>query len=165
VALVLRAARVTVRQNVFDVSNGTDHTCVYLMDNGPSPAPADIHIYNNTMYSSAALPNNFQGVAIDGGSTNTVVRNNIAYSPVNNLGVMINGSGTGLVNQNNSTSTQVRSISPNFASVLPTVPADFRLTAGSYGIDSGVSVPGFSDFFRLSRPQRAGFSRGAIENP
>ena len=165
VALVLRAARVTVRQNVFDVSNGTDHTCVYLMDNGPSPAPADIHIYNNTMYSSAALPNNFQGVAIDGGSTNTVVRNNIAYSPVNNLGVMIIGSGTGLVNQNNSTSTQVRSISPNFANVLPTVPADFRLTAGSYGIDSGVSVPGFSDFFRLSRPQRAGFSRGAIENP
>ena len=64
---------------------------------------------------------------------------------------------------NNSSSAQIKSEPNPFISSNPSIPSDFRLTTGSYGIDTGTPVKVFSDFFRNLRPQGGSYDMGAVE--
>jgi len=160
------AADVTVRNNLFDMSNGQfdENYAVRVIHEGLEPNPTRVHIYNNTMYRSNAV-NTFVGVEIEAQASNTKVKNNLAYNPAGSgTRQMILGSGSGLDQANNSLDSQIQLTDPLF--VGPTTsPAGFVPNLGSYAINSGASVPVFSDFFRLSRPQGGVIDRGAFERP
>jgi hypothetical protein len=166
VELIVWAVETTIRNNIFDTTGATAgaHQGLVVERRGIEPASNQVRIYNNTFYNADASSN---FVAVDLGSqvTNITMKNNLAYSPGDSSAVMRSGSGaSGLDATNNSADSDVRTNNPMFAS--PTsAPADFMLNAGSYAIDTGASVPVFSDFFRLSRPQNVGFDLGAVERP
>lgn len=156
VALVVNAAEVTIRNNIFDMTGGTSHKCIQISSRGKGstePPPKNIFVYNNTCYS--ASPGSFDLVRLDETATNISVMNNLGYAPFATFPTMINGKGLkGIVQSNNSTNAQIKNTSPRWLSSTPAVPADLKLTKGSYGIDSGITtLPVFSDFFRTSRPQ------------
>lgn len=135
----------------------------------PSPEhpPNNIHIYNNTSYKSdIGSGADFTVLKLDNYGTNITLQNNLAYG----VGVtsswnahIITGTGaSGLVQSNNSTTTQMKNTFPSWVNATPAVPTDFGLTAGSYAISAGTSVPVWSDSFRIARPQ-SGASLGAVE--
>jgi hypothetical protein len=92
------------------------------------------------------------------------VRNNLAYAPNANGPVMlVNNCGACLTQSNNSTDVQVKNTSPNFVTMPPAAPANYRPTSG-YAIGGGTPVPVWSDFLLQSRPQGV-IDMGAVEVP
>jgi hypothetical protein len=77
--------------------------------------------------------------------------------------MLVNNCGACLTQSNNSTDAQVKSTSPNFASMPPAAPSDFRPVSG-YAIGGGTAVPVWSDFLLQSRPPGT-IDMGAIEVP
>jgi len=160
------AADVTVRNNLFDMSNGDldENYAVRVIHEGLEPNPTRVHIYNNTMYRSNAV-DTFVGVEITAQASNTQVKNNLAYNPAGSGSrQMILGSGSGLDQANNSSDSEIQLTDPLF--VGPTTsPAGFVPNLGSYAINSGAPVPVFLDFFGVTRPQNSMFDLGATERP
>ena len=158
VALILSAEEATIRNNICILP--ASNTCVGSYRRGIEPAPANIRVYNNTMYSSSA--GSFTGVTIDSTSTNVRVVNNLGAAPMASHRSMISGKGAAGFKQsgnllNNSTSAL-------FVNATPEAPADFRLRSGANAArDTGTSVPVFSDFFRTLRPQGSRLDIGAAE--
>ena len=76
---------------------------------------------------------------------------------------MVDNNAGDTIASNNSDDGQLQP-GPTFVngSGLLNTPADFKLNAGSYAINTGFAVPVFSDFFRLSRPNGA-YDLGAKE--
>jgi hypothetical protein len=163
-SLGITASDVTVRTNLF-LSTGTgyhgDIWISYGENTNGLPTPTRNHIYNNSAYyygtsgySLVGTPSPLTGVYI----LNTEIINNFAYAPgatTNTFGngapgIYADGNGLTVVAQsNNSTQAQVKSGSPNFTTVPPslTIPENWELSTGCYGIDAGTSVPIWSDFF------------------
>ncbi|MFZ2303742.1 MAG: peptidoglycan-binding protein, partial [Minisyncoccia bacterium] len=158
VAALFYSIDTTVRNNICDTSPGT---CFRVTRRGEEPPPDNVRIYNNTLYSSST--GGFVGVDIGSTATNVSVINNLGWAPSATSPVMINGTGaSGLVQSNNSTPTQMKSTSPGWVSATPSTPSDFRLTTGSYGLNTGAVVKVFSDFFKNLRPQAGAYDIGAV---
>ena len=158
----IMSRNVTVRNNICDMSLSPGGRCFNVGNWGIEPPPDNVKIYNNTVYSSGS--GTVQGVLLFPVDTNITVRNNLGYTPAAGSSIMVDGTaGSGFSASNNSTNSQMRSTNPGWISVTPSLPADFRLTAGSYGLNTGAIVKVFSDFFRSLRPQGSGYDIGAVE--
>lgn len=161
VSLRISASEITVRNNVHDLSNGSNsQTGVVITKDGIVPAPDQVRVYNNTFYSSYAVPSDqFVGVQIDSAVTHVTARNNLAYAPNATHPLMfLNGCGACLSQSNNSTDSQITIASP------PVSSTDWTLTAASYAINAGTATPAWSDFYLKTRPLGA-IDIGAVELP
>ncbi|MEK7703686.1 MAG: MopE-related protein, partial [Myxococcota bacterium] len=74
----LNSSATTIRNNLCDLTGAAYHTCVSVSRWGVTPAPADVHVFNNTFYSGS--PGDFVGVEI-GTASDTIVQNNLASAP------------------------------------------------------------------------------------
>jgi hypothetical protein len=152
-AFVLQGQNQTVRNNVFDSSGAQSHGGIQITSNPvyvPTTWAMLVNVYNNTFYDSdtiACCAGNFNAVIIDANSSNTTLKNNLAYAPNDSNHVMISGTGIGLVQSNNSSDAQVGATNPLFTSVSPFNPTNAKITSGSYAIGGGTTVPVWSDFF------------------
>ncbi len=154
VMVVLWAQSVTVRNNLFEVSNSTgDVRCVGATRRGVEPAPVNVDIYNNTAYSNSDRTVTL--LRIDGATLS---------SAQNNLVVSIGGNAEqGLVGSNFE-SNNVFSTATVFASDAPSSPKDFVPSIGSSADGGGVPIEGLmEDFFGTARSQSAP-DVGAFEN-
>jgi len=160
-AIESSATSSTFRNNIFDVTGAAGHTGISVSRRGIEPVPSNVHIYNNTFYSGST--GNFNGVSL-GAVTDTVVRNNLGSAPSASSPAIISGAGTGLVQSNNLLNNSPGAL---FVSATPTVPANFGLKPlPNPARDTGLAtVPVFSDFFRLNRPQNGVIDIGAVEGP
>ena len=153
-SLLVVSSAITVRNNIFDMTAGKYKTFVKLASPGTSPPSADVNVYNNTLYGGSApviAGNEFVGISIDPTATKVAVVNNLISAPSATNPVRIVGTGAGIVSSNNSTAIQIKT-TPGWVATFPSTPSDFNLTAKSYAIGAGISVPVFSDFFLNSRP-------------
>ena len=148
------------RNNILDLSGATDHHGFDITQRGIEPASSDVRVYNNTIYSSDA--SNFVGVNIVSAASSITAENNLGYAPSSTSRTMVSDSGSGDTVSNNSSDAQVLT-SPNFTSGTPSVPADYVVTSGGYGVDAGATVPVHEDFSGTSRPQNSLFDIGAYE--
>jgi hypothetical protein len=166
VALRVSASEITVRNNIFNFSNGSNsQTAIQVVKDGIVLTSDQVRLYNNTIYSSYAVPSSqFAGIELGAPVTNITVRNNLAYAP-NATGpvMLVNNCGACLTQSNNSSDAQVKNTSPNFATMPPVVPSDYRPVA-SYAVGGGTAVPVWSDFLLQGRPQGV-IDMGAIEVP
>ncbi len=171
---------VTIRNNLFNVSAGPAKLGIRVTRkwqttdaNKPTispltgPVPTNIHIYNNTFYSSA-VDNDFQCVWFAEANTTAkgvILKNNLGYAPNDTLRQMISQTPADAVYATNSTDGTVGTTAigddPLFTSATPSSPADFAIQAGSYGKNTGSAVPVWTDFFGNLRSTSApsyGFS-------
>ncbi len=164
------SSEISIRNNLFDATGGVQQVGVYLDAATGLQTPGDqFWIYNNTFYSGSA-GNGFRAVWLSQAltSTNITVRNNLAYAPLDTFHTMVfdspapfgAGPTTNLIQSNNSSNAQVQLTAPGFVGAL-TSPLGFRLAAPSY--IPGASIPVFSDFFNLSRPNTGAIDIGAME--
>jgi hypothetical protein len=151
--LVLSATETTVRNNIFDMSGGTSSANIAILafQDGIEPAPNQIRIFNNTGYLSGnnGGSDGFSLVNLRTSASNATVRNNLAYAPnaVAAIPKLLNDAGAaGTVASGNSSDAQVKNGPNPFSVGAPVSPSDFALGGASYAINSGVSVPVFSDF-------------------
>jgi len=167
VALRISASEITARNNIFNFSNGSNsQTAVQVVKDGVVLTSDQVRLYNNTIYSSYAVPSSqFAGIELSAPVTNITARNNLAYAPNASGPVMlVNNCGACLTQSNNSSDAQVKNTSPNFSTMPPVAPSDYTPLAGSYAIGGGASVPVWSDFLLQSRPQGV-IDMGAVEVP
>ena len=154
IALYISATNISVRNNIFNLSNGSNsQTAIKVLKAGIVPTSDQINIFNNTIYTSYAVPaGQFVGIQLNPLVTNISVANNLAYAPNANGPVMIkNDCGAScLTLANNSTDLQVKGTSPGWASLPPSTPDHFKVLSG-YALSSSTSVPVYSDFFRVNR--------------
>jgi hypothetical protein len=169
--IVLSSSEVTVRNNICDLTGGTSNRfCVNVRRDGggtssPAPIPDQIRIFNNTAYSGDAS-SAFAGVLLEEGVTNISIKNNLAYAPFSTNSIMINSERCGascFTASNNSSDSQIKHTPPRFTATPPAIISDWKLTKGSYAIDSGVNIPEWSDIFRTLRPQHGRIDIGATE--
>jgi hypothetical protein len=164
IQLSVNSKDTTVRNNLFNATGMSDRTPLWVWRRGAGQmVPDQVAVYNNTFY-SADGGSTFSAVSLDSVVTNVTIKNNLAYAPNDGLHAMVSGTGgSSLVVFNNSSQAEVQT-SPGFVGPLSS-PAGFAVGAASYAVGRGVSVPVFSDFFRLSRPQNSLFDLGAVEKP
>lgn len=155
VALRISASEITVKNNIYDFSNGSSsQTGIQIVKDGIVITSDQVRLYNNTFYTSYAVPSS-QFAAIDVGApvTNITVKNNLAYAPNASGPVMlVNNCGACLTQSNNSTDSQVKNASPLFLTTPPILNTDWKVTSTSYAIGSGAAVPIWSDFFLTPQP-------------
>ena len=147
----INSSETTIRNNICDLTGAVYHTCIAVVQWGTTPD--NVRIYNNTFYSRSS--GDFYGVTIDNVSSHVSVINNLGSAPnTTDTPVMITGTGTSGSQSNNSTNAQLKSTAPGWATSPPSVPADFKLTTGSYALGAAGSVPVipvYSDFFLQRR--------------
>lgn len=165
IALVMSASRVSVRNNIFDMSGGLEAVGVYLYNDntGPTfPDPTDNQIVNNTLYTSASGSMQVIVADLDSGTAHvivdTMVKNNLAQSPNSGTGnkdVLAESSGaTGTVADQatggNVTNAQITSVNvfastPTTSSLTSYQPSSGSVAANG-GIASGIPAANL-DFF------------------
>ena len=154
---------ITSRNNIFDLSAAKYKVGVFVGSRDLAHAGPDrINVYNNTFYSSTS-GNSFMAVQVDTTATNVVVKNNLAYAPLDVYHVMIEGTGNAsapLVAKNNSANTQVRDTNPLFVGPFSTI-AGFKPMSGSYAVSTGTVAPVFSDFLGNIRPTNVAADLGS----
>ncbi|HWM43576.1 MAG TPA: hypothetical protein VNP36_14165, partial [Burkholderiales bacterium] len=158
VALMVWAQDITVRNNLFNLTGAAERRGMLVERRGVEPAPANVHVYNNTFYSNSAgafFPIQFA----EGGGM--VAKNNLGYAPLSTSRDMISGSA---FIESNTTDAGIL-LSPGFLVLTPVAPVDFVLGALSSAINAGAAVPVFSDFSRHDRPQGGARDLGATEGP
>jgi hypothetical protein len=157
----INSSDTTIRNNIFDLSNGLDRIGVSIDQWGITPEPVNDHVYNNTIYSGTS--GSLTAVSI-GAATNTIVRNNLASTPTASGSLMISGTGTGTIQSNNLLSNNPSAL---FVSATPSTPDNFALKSGTNPArDAGyAAIPVLSDFFLTSRPQNGVIDLGAVEGP
>jgi len=151
----------TVRNNILDMStSNTGITGISVQTYTGAPIVNNVHIYNNTCYSSAAV--NFRCVEIGNGVTSARVYNNLASAP-NGSGqkeILIDG-GTGTLQASNLLNNTPSAL---FVSGTPVLPVDYALKSGTNpAVDTGTAVPVFGDFLSNSRPNGGAWDIGAYE--
>jgi hypothetical protein len=162
----LNSSYSTIRNNVMDITNGSGlySTCIIVGNNGgSSPNPTDNQIYNNTCFSvDAASGYTFTigGVGLRSTAINTVVKNNLHYTPNADVATRntssVGDSGIGTIGASgtfgNSSDVQAKA-SPLFLNTSGTFsqPGDFVITTGSYAIAGGTTVPVYRDFYNNLR--------------
>lgn len=165
--LAIWAADTTIRNNIF-AAGSANVTGAMVTQWGIEPPSTNVHVYNNSFFTSyKSLANEVMPIQLGGAASNITVKNNLGYAPnsANSLTNMISGTGkSGFVASNNTSTKQLYGINPLFSVNPPMKPADFKPGKGSYAIGSGASVPVWSDFFMQHRPQGV-IDLGAIELP
>jgi hypothetical protein len=167
--LSVSADEVTIRNNIFDLSGAFTYSCTILRQSGAEPPHSEFRIYNNTCFTGDVTGNPLRVVQAQAGTSNITIANNLGFAPSAAFGqVVLNLGATGVTGGSgtlgNSLDAQITATSPNFAGgATPTSVGDFALNAPSYAIDSGVSMPVFTDIRRVLRPQGAAFDTGATE--
>ena len=173
IALKIMGTDITARNNIFDMSGATAHLEVDIAQRGIEPPPNNVHIFNNTGFSSD-VATTFTMVGLltansasgaPNSATNTIVENNLGYAPNTTTTTMVNNlASAGLVLSNNSSDSDIKTIDPLFVGgAIPIVPANFKLGIASPYIDGGLEIPVFSDFFGSTRPQNTKWDIGAAE--
>ena len=150
----ISGTEITLRNNLYEMSRGSNtQTPIQLTRRGSEAPGSHIRVYNESIYTSKAVPSNqFQGILIDSTLLSDVtVKNVLAYAP-NALtpSLLFNAGAANVIASNNSTNAQVKNSNPQFVGPL-TNPSGFALQAGSYGNAGGTYVPVFSDFFGGAR--------------
>lgn len=163
---------VTIRNNIADFSMGDrsttypgsyDYTQLFFarVSTSTPQQTAGVRIYNNTLYSNLAGAETAYFVRFSDSATNpdaddTVIKNNIWYTPFHpnaNKTAYYNQNGacTNIVASNNTDNGQTSTTSPNFVATPPVALADWRPNTGSYAIDNGATVPVLRDFNNVTR--------------
>ncbi|MDO8340572.1 MAG: hypothetical protein Q7T59_01215, partial [Candidatus Woesebacteria bacterium] len=166
-ALGLNSDFSTIRNNIIDMSARSapfGGICISV-SSGDTHTPTNNWVYNNTCYANQGGANQMRGVRVSSGSINTTLKNNLLYAPTATIATTIDnflGVGpVGFSGTDGNTSDVNAKISPNFVSATPSLPPDFKITAGhAFGTGSTVqSVP--TDFFGVtnSAPWDAGAVR------
>lgn len=148
VGLTVSAVRVTVRNNLVDLSlpvAALDRVGVSVGQIGTEPVPNDVQLLNNTIYSSQTGTAAGDGFRIFATATSTVVKNNLCRGV--SLSSCVNDAGTGTVASNNSTTPQTTGTDPLFDG--PNIPPyGFRPGTSSYATTAGTAVfPSSNDDF------------------
>jgi PKD repeat protein len=157
-AMMVWAQEVTVRNNIFNLAGTLERNAVVVERRGTEPPPANVHVYNNTLYSNS-LGGFFPIRFVLGAGM--VAKNNLGYAPLSTSRGMV--SGAALTESNTSDAGIL--LSPGFLGLTPFAPADFVLGALSSAINAGAPAPVFSDFFGRDRPQGGAIDLGATEGP
>ncbi len=157
-ALMVWAQDVTVRNNLFNLTGTASQTGMVVEQRGIEPLPANVHVYNNTFYSSSI--GSFRPIQFAEGA-GMVAKNNLGYAPLSTSRSMVSGSA---IIERNTTNAGIL-LSPGFLGLTPVAPVDFVLGALSSALNAGAAVPVFSDFFRHDRPQGGALDLGASEGP
>lgn len=173
----ITASKVTVRNNVCDSSLGptgaTGRNCYqngYANTKG-APIPDDDEFYNNVSYDSATGSSNFSiKIGATTGTTNNVVKNNLAFAPnatspqvvlVQNGSTITGASGTFGNSSNAQMLTDPKFTCPTgCANVGAFTPANAKPLVGSYAIGNGSTAPVWSDFFLAAEPSP--YDSGAV---
>ena len=158
VALMVWAQDITVRNNLFNLTGAAERRGMLVERRGVEPAPANVHVYNNTFYSNS-IGGFFPIQFAEGGGM--VAKNNLGYAPLSTTRDMISGSA---MIESNTTDAGIL-LSPGFLGLTPVAPVDFVLGALSSALNAGAAVPVFSDFSRHDRPQGGARDLGATEGP
>lgn len=165
------ARQVTVRNNLFrNQSTGIGNfiTLNWGGNTGGLPYIKDVKVFNNTFISTSTGGKSALGlIDVSSGTTvlDTIVKNNFMYAPNattngsnNNTGadfIFDQASGGSTILQANSTQAQTRVASPTLPTLPPDQSSDYAswgLSAGCYGINTGVPVQGIvEDFFGTLR--------------
>lgn len=147
-ALLIVGRYISVRNNIFDASNGAADFDFIVLDKYPSETTG-VRLLNNTMYRSDASNDFNDGIVINSGCTNTVARNNLlSVANVTGPVTMISDSGTGTTASNNQVIDNPNFTNPNNADPLS---RDFTLQSGSLAIDKGYTVEVLDDYADLCR--------------
>ena len=155
-ALMVWAQDITVRNNLFNLTGAAGQTGMMVERRGVEPAPANVHVYNNTFYSNSI--GSFRPIQFVLGA-GMVAKNNLGYAPLSTSRTMVSGSA---IVERNTTNAGIL-LSPGFLGLTPVAPVDFVLGALSPAINAGAAVPVFSDFYRHDRPQGGALDLGAAE--
>ncbi len=149
------ARNVIIRNNVFDDSLGNGNVAIlYSQRNTYVPAPSDVRIYNNTVYSTNTSS---QAFSIGAEVANCRVRNNLFAVPSVSSSLISGGGGSGWAADHN-----LITASPGF-----TNPAggDFSLASGSSAANQGTTLPEVrEDSVRGPRPLGSAYDLGAFES-
>lgn len=157
VCVVAHGNDITIRNNIF---NGTGSSVYFsgVLIGSPSglePPAKNIRVFNNTVY-KADKGNEFSVVSFDIRCSDVVIRNNLASGPLVSTMMVNKGTCPALTVDHN-----LLTLTPGFVNAGG---GDFRLSAGSPGIDTGATLPEVQkDFAGTSRPQGAAFDLGAYE--
>lgn len=147
-ALLVVGRYISVRNNIFDASNGAADFDFIVLDKYPSDT-TDVRLFNNTMYRSDASNDFNDGIVINAGCTNTVARNNLLSVPnVTGPVSMISDSATGTTASNNQVIDDPSFTNPDNADPLS---RDFTLQSGSLAMDQGRTVELLDDYADLRR--------------
>lgn len=152
VCIEVHGNRVSIRNNLADVTNGTAQTGLSIDAATAGMAASDlVWMYNNTIVSNSASA--FTGFNIPAGSTNTAVKNTLAYAPLSASRQLIGGAATtGAAGTfGNSSNAQILT-NPNLTLFPPLASTDFKITGAGYDVGGGVSVLVWSDFFLVTEP-------------
>jgi len=152
-AIYIAGVRITVRNNLFDLSAAT--TCsrlgVEIDQFGIEPPPDDVQVLNNTFFSSDT--HNATGVEIRAGSTGTVAKNNVCWFDVAGTAKCISDAGTGTIAPlqptagGSSTNAQSSGTDPLFDNTA-SPPSGFRTSTSSYAATGGTAIwPASNDDF------------------
>jgi len=153
VALSIHCPRVTVRNNVFDMSAGLAHQCIGVARSN-SPDPSDFAVLHNTCYSSAGSAVLTNG--IDRWS-NVAVVNNLVVSP-SSPSVGASPDNDVLVEGN------IETGDGGFVAGSPAQVEDFRLDSGSPARNAAVELPvAIRDLEGTLRPEGPASDVGAFE--
>ncbi len=178
--LTITASTVTVRNNIFDATDGGQGAIVIIGYGGNTtglPSVTDNHVYNNTFYSNSS--NGLTGVYISNNGESpidTVIKNNFMYAPnVSKSGEGNSGpnlytdyGGDGTIVSNNtenwsSDETEIIDVFDHFTVQPPTDdPDDWVLQSDSYAVGAGIDVPVWSDYVRESLFSGSSRNLGAL---
>lgn len=150
----ISARNVTIRNNLCDLTGGVSALWggfyAILSAGGAEPAPAGIVFHHNSVVTNTAGQTGFRAatffssVTNVGGTMPNDAKNNIAYGPSATSPLVVDDQCACADDSNNSASATTN---PNFTAFPWTVPASAEPTSG-YAVDSGATVPVWSDFFR-----------------
>lgn len=156
-AIHTNAERITIRNNIIDATDPNMDIGILLRGtNGGFSLPSkDVQVYNNSIYSSQPA-GALAGITVDTDvSTGNVIRNNLVFTS-GITGTVISDAGNKATKSNNTGDPVVApgivTLNPNWTITVPMTPlTNFTPGAGSYAIDTGATVPVFSDFFGAAR--------------
>lgn len=171
-AIFYGVARATIRNNLCDLTIALGVDCFSIVQRGIEPAPTDIWLYNNTMYSAKVeTVNEMVFVSLGSTALNITAKNNLAYTPnaggLNSYLVFGTGAGTPTASNNSTDRTagvghQMKAVSPLFDDVSTL--KGFRIGTGSYGATGGTAVfpSSYDDFFHCSNGKTSDNHEGAF---
>ena len=145
VGLLIWAREVTIRNNIFDVSDGMARTCMSIGQRGIEPVACNVRVYNNT--GCARVSNSFVLAGVQSITTNVTLRNNLGFCPRLSTAAMYSGTGVNFVADHNLLTNR-----PGFVVSDPVNPDDFRLSSASPAVDAGTNVSVFEDYALNPRP-------------